>query len=90
MCEICWEVTIKTPELRQWRHSGIFISNFEQISHIILVFLLDFKQVIFSWAVNFRIFWSDICDVYHTVWTTVVVLSLSLPFSNFFAFCLGD
>ena len=28
------------PERRQWRRSGIFIVNFEHISHLVLVFLL--------------------------------------------------
>ena len=37
MCEICSELTIKTPEQLQWRRSGVFIVNFEQISHIALV-----------------------------------------------------
>ena len=32
-CEICSELTIKIPERRQWRRSGIFIVNFEHISH---------------------------------------------------------
>ena len=39
-CEICSELTIETPERHQWRHSGIFIVNFEHISHLVLVFLL--------------------------------------------------
>ena len=34
------KLTIKTPERCQWRRSGIFIVNFEPISHIFLVFLL--------------------------------------------------
>ena len=29
-----------TPERRQWRDSGVFIVNFEHISHLVLVFLL--------------------------------------------------
>ena len=29
--EICSKLTIKTPELRHWRRSGIFIINFEHI-----------------------------------------------------------
>ena len=43
MCEICSNLTIKTQERRHWRHwsrSGVFIVNFEQTSHIVLVFLL--------------------------------------------------
>ena len=39
-CEICSKLTIKTPEWGQWRHSGVFIANFEHISHLSLVFLL--------------------------------------------------
>ena len=39
-CEICSKLTIKTPELRQWSLSGVFIVNFEHISHFFLVFLL--------------------------------------------------
>ena len=41
--EICSNLTTKTPERRQWRRSGIFIVNFEDISHVndvVLVFLL--------------------------------------------------
>ena len=39
-CEICSNLTIKTPERRQWRCSGVFIVNFEHISHLVVVFLL--------------------------------------------------
>ena len=39
MYEICSKLTIKTLE---WRHSGAIIVNFEQISHIVLVFLVFF------------------------------------------------
>ena len=38
--EICSKLTIKIPERRYWRRSGIFIVNSEQISHLVLVFLL--------------------------------------------------
>ena len=31
-CEICSKWTIKTPEQRQWRRSGVFIGNYERIS----------------------------------------------------------
>ena len=39
-CEICSKLTRKTPKRRQWRFSCVFIINFEQISHLFLVFLL--------------------------------------------------
>ena len=38
-CEVCSKL-IKTPERRQWRRSGVFIVNFEHISHLVLVLLL--------------------------------------------------
>ena len=36
----CSKLTIKIPERRYWRRSGIYIVNFEHISHLVLVFLL--------------------------------------------------
>ena len=39
-CEICSKLTIKTPERRKWRRSGVFIVNFEHISQLVLVLLL--------------------------------------------------
>ena len=42
MCEICLNLTIKTPKRRQWRNSDVFIVNLfdEQISNNVLMFLL--------------------------------------------------
>ena len=39
-CEICSKLTIKTPERCHRRRSGVFIINFENISHLVLVLLL--------------------------------------------------
>ena len=39
-CEIYSNLTIKTPERRHYRRSGVFNVNFEHISHLALVFLL--------------------------------------------------
>ena len=39
-CEICSELTIKTPKRRQWRRSCAFIVNFKHILHLALLFLL--------------------------------------------------
>ena len=37
----CSKLTIETLQQRvEWRRSGIFIVNFEHISHLVLVFLL--------------------------------------------------
>ena len=38
--ELCSELTIKTPEQCHWRCCGVFIVNFQHISHLVLVFLL--------------------------------------------------
>ena len=41
-----WKVTIKTPEWRQWRRSGVFLVHFEHISHLFLeILFLDLEQV---------------------------------------------
>ena len=40
MCEICTRLTVKTPEQSQRRSSGVFIVNFEHISHLFLLFSL--------------------------------------------------
>ena len=39
-CVICSKLTLKTPEWCYWCRSGVFIVNFEHISHLFLVFLL--------------------------------------------------
>ena len=45
MCEICSMFMIKTPERRHWRRCGVFIVNFEQISHCSGVSIVDFEPV---------------------------------------------
>ena len=35
-----WQLIVKVPEWLQWFYIGVFIVNFEHISHIILVFPL--------------------------------------------------
>ena len=51
MCGICSKLTIKTLEGRHWRHSDVFIVNFEQILHIVLLFSTDdFEHVNAGWV----------------------------------------
>ena len=44
-CEICSELTINTPELRDWCRCGVFIANFVPCSS---VFIVNFEHVITS------------------------------------------
>ena len=50
MCEICSKLTITTPDQSQWCRSGIFILNFELISHCSGVSIVAFKQVNTCWV----------------------------------------
>ena len=51
-CEICSELAIKTPERRQWRRFGVFIFNFEHISHLCSrVSIANFVIVIVGWDI---------------------------------------
>ena len=46
MCEICSKLKIKTPDRNQWRRSGgVFIVSFDLISHLLLVFYLNFVEL---------------------------------------------
>ena len=62
-CEICSKSKITTLERRQWLSSGVFIVDFERISHLFLVLLLltylEQVNVCWKYIVNrFRICWS--------------------------------
>ena len=44
-------LTIKTPKRRQWRRFGVFIVNFEHISHLYSnVPIVNFKHVTAGWV----------------------------------------
>ena len=47
--KICSKLTIKTQDRRHWRRSVIVILNFEQISHIVLVFPL---LILKNWKIS--------------------------------------
>ena len=48
--EICYRLTIKTPERHHLRCPGVFIVNFEHISHLFSsVPVINFEQVNVSW-----------------------------------------
>ena len=44
-----FKVTIKTQERRQWRRFSAFIVNFEHISQLVLVSIVNFEQVNAGW-----------------------------------------
>ena len=72
-CEICSKLTIKTPERCQRCSPGVFIVNYENISHLFLVFLL------LTWTSKCQpgcIFWFDPSMGYFPA-VTVTLLTLS-------------
>ena len=49
--ETCSKLTIKRPEQRHWRRSGVFIVNFKPMSYIVLLFLFfNFEHVTVGWV----------------------------------------
>ena len=49
-CEICSKLTIKIPERRQWRRSGVFIINFKTyFTPCSSVSIVNFEHVIAGW-----------------------------------------
>ena len=53
ICEVCSKLTIKTPERRQWRRSGVFIVNSgTYIKPCSSVSIVNFEQVNASWNYN--------------------------------------
>ena len=44
---MCSKLTLKTPEGRHWRRSGVFIVNFERV-----VSIVDFEHVIADWVTS--------------------------------------
>ena len=49
--EICSKLTIKILERHQWRHSRVFIVNFEHISYLVLLFYIaNFEQANLDWV----------------------------------------
>ena len=48
---MCSKLTIKKAERHQWRRSGVFIVNFEHITHLVhCVSIVNFEQVNADWV----------------------------------------
>ena len=67
-CEICSELTMKAPERHQWCCPGVFIANFEHISHLVQVFFtVNFEDVSTGWGFLFlqkcfiRLYYFSLC-----------------------------
>ena len=63
-CEICSKLRIKTPERCHWHRSGVFILNFEHISHFFLDVILLFLLL------TLNIFHIFFCCFYCWLWTS--------------------
>ena len=59
ICKICSKITVRTPEQRNCRHSGVFNVNFEQIHLLIRCFHCYFVQVYASWYISYKVFLSS-------------------------------
>ena len=74
--EICSELITVTPEWRYWILSGVFFANYEQISHIILLFplLTINKKMLTEWLFQslivfqylISILWSYYWSIHHS------------------------
>ena len=87
MCEICSKLTtIKTPERRQWRCSGVFIVMFwTYFTPFSSVPIVDFEQVIVSWLPNMND--GGFLGKLLTILVGIEVIKLN-NFSVAYSFCL--
>ena len=58
-CEICSKLRTMTPERHQWIRFGVFIVNFENISHVFTCFL--------GWL------WASICLLGNSFFTRIIL-----------------
>ena len=84
-CEICSKLTIKTPKRRQWRRFGVFIVNFEHVSHLCSsVSIVNFGQVNASWNVKTKKgilkqrLWRHNFSPWRHQWNFITLLKLGL------------
>ena len=70
-CEICSKLTINTSKWRHWRRSGVFIVNFEHISHCSSASVVNFEHVIACRLVMWFFYQIILCQC-----------SISIPYEN--------
>ena len=75
--EICSKLTIKTPERRHWRCSGLFIVNLEHSTPFFIVFIIYFEH-------------GNVCWVSFYCFLTSNTLSTVIFFSSFFLFACWE
>ena len=86
--KICSKFAIKTPGGTHWRRSGLFIVNFEHISHLFLVFLsffiVAFEQVNVSWLrkLNWMLSFLDAKSPSTTI-TDIIFWDFLILYENF-------
>ena len=90
-CEICLNITIKTPESRRYRRSGVFIVNFIHISHLFQVFpLLTLQRVnvmlgmFLYFGHVFITFLKALQTTLKNVWFSFVLIYCNWTIENFF------
>ena len=67
------KLTIKTPGQRHWRHSGVFIINFEHKSHhLLMLLLLFFNKYMLAGLVLSELFSYLIVKVIHSLMTVTI------------------
>ena len=84
-CEICLKLSITTSERCHWRLSGVFIVNFEHISHLVLVFL----KLTLSWWMPPAMsqsdssgFLSTVLESFRHTWTFLTTTNQKTSFLN--------
>lgn len=75
---------------RQWRHFVVFIANFQQISHLVVMFILliCYSQITTGWNLVCKISWEDRACLFlsDVILSTPLILMKSIFFLSGFSF----
>ena len=65
-CEICLKLTIKTPKRRHWHLFGVFVVNFEPISHLFYcLHIVDLSIYLFAGKITSKTCRNLIADLWN-------------------------